>query len=937
MPIGKNCLPQNENRATIILEVGKNDHTDVVASVKDRKSSRMKKVSFLLMTLFAASGFFASPALAEIFNQETFKTHLRWNLLVPRDQFYIVKKENLLQIETVNLELFETLAGELARIKANSQYVESISYSKDNFPARPATVIVKLKDPSVELFSFYRDADKKYILDFWINTDLISEKTAALKKPLPLPTTHSPVMKTKKKASPGKNALLRRKSSILPSLEVTKELAEEKRPNPGYRDFRYGASFLWNYRPMIPQLEKDINLASKIPDALYPIKERSLLDDAKEAHMQLTINFYRSEKWGLMNKSITLYEKKYGRDSNAVMNEFMKANALLKGNLAKPNRGITQSAMVILTNIKEMTNEYELKAAILRYLIQYSVDMKDHVKTLELAKQLFVEARGEFDQNLVIQSSLTILHALAELKQVEKIEEFLADKKLASILPPQMGLAYTTFAMLSKGDTKEIIKRYNSISKSLARPIHPAILYNVAESYFREADYEHSIKLFDEFIASYSYLLQAPFARLRLAVAYELLDRPVAENLVLYKNAIDRSTDPVARYEAKLRYVALRIARKMNPNESDRETEVFLEQSPDETRALSKDLKKLLWLVRLRVFISSKNFDKALAYLSSIPLDALRPAERRVFEGDGAEVVFGIINDAYLKEDYAKVVKLWEVYKNKYESKVAKNLYMNFVVCDSFIKLGLYKSYDRALTSFKTVQNEEERSFPVWTPRVKKNNLAEMVEELNLIRLVADQNWTKASDKLASYPVSLRDSINYPYYRGLVNFHQKNYPEAVSEFEKVLVKQNPANQLTPRQTADLLMSYVESLYQLKDQERFKTVVRALSKDINRSKSAPILNVSERVNYLLIEAFAGETIPEWKELEIMTKTFREKFQKSPYNSRISYLYGLSLIKNAKVSEGKAILTLLTNGTDVPQHIKEMCRSELATLELVEKKL
>src|SRR5690606_8583128 len=127
---------------------------------------------------------------------------------------------------------------------------------------------------------------------------------------------------------------------------------------------------------------------------------------------------------------------------------------------------------------------------------------------------------------------------------------------------------------------------------------------------------------------------------------------------------------PEVRYEAKLRYVAMKLARKVKPTEDDKEVEVFLEQSPDESKAFNKDLKKLLWLVSLRLYIATKDYDKALTYLTSIPLDALRPAERRVFEGDGAEVVYGIIQEAYLKEDYAKVVKIWEVYKDKYESKV---------------------------------------------------------------------------------------------------------------------------------------------------------------------------------------------------------------------------------------------------------------------------
>lgn len=895
----------------------------------------MTKLKNLFTSLCVASVFAATTVLADIIDQENLKTHLRWNLIVPRDQFFVVKRDQTLFIETVNLELFEKLSKEMAILKTNGQYVETISYSKENFPAKPATISVKLKDSSVELFSFYRDADKKYILDFWINTDLVTEKIAAFKKPLSLPVQDKPAL-IKRPPSAIRNEILNHKSAILPVIEITQ--VNDSKVNPEFRDYRYGGSFIWDYAPMIPQIEKDINLASKIPDSLYPLKDRTNLDDAKEAHMQLTINFYREERWGLMNKSLSLYDKKYGRDSNHVINEFMKANALLRQNLAKPNRGITQSAMVILSNIKDLSSDYELKSSILRYLIQHSIDNKDQIKTLELAKELYIEARAEFDQTLIIQSALTILHSLAQLRQVDKIELFLKEnKKLDSILPAQMSMAYTSFALLSKGETKELIKRFRTVEKSLVKPIHPAILYNLGESLFRHAEFEESIKVYDEFLASYSYIFQAPNARLRIATAYELLDRPAAENLVLYKNAIDRSTSPDVRYEAKLRYVAIKLARKLKPTEADKETEIFLEQSPDESKVLDQNLKKLLWLVRLRLFISTKQYDKALTYLTSIPLDSIKPAERRVFEGDGAEIVFGLIQEAYLKEDYAKVVKFWEIYKEKYETKVARNIYMNFVVCDAFIKLGLYKSYDRALATFKAVEKEETRTFPVWVERIKSINLSQMIEELNLIRLVADANWDEAVVKLTSYPVSLRDSLNYPFYKGIIHFNQKIYSEAVLEFEKVLIKQNPENQLTPRQTAELLMGYVESLYQLKDQDRFKTIVRALNDDIGRSKSAQILNISERINYLLIEAYAGETTPEWKDLEMMAKAFREKFQKSPYTSRISYLYGLSLIKNAKVPEGREVFTVLTNDKTVPSHIKEMCRSELATLELMEKKL
>jgi tetratricopeptide (TPR) repeat protein len=897
----------------------------------------IRSIKFII-AFFSASLLVSLPALAELINQEKFKTHIRWNLNVPKEQIFIVKRDQVLFIETVNLDLFEKLSGEMAVMSPNGEYIENVSYSKDNFPTKPASILIRLKHPSIELFSFYRDADKKYILDFWINSDLAGDRILPKISPIPLPLTSGNKAKKSIQKSDFKIPLSVKKSSVLSVIDASPNVVNEKLTNSDFRDFRYGPSFIWNYQPMIPQLEKDINISVKIPEALFAIKDRVNIDDPKEAHMQLSINFYREGKWGLLNKSITLYERKYNHDTHFVLNEFLKANALLKANLSKPNRGITQSAMLILSNIKDMTKDYELKSAVLRYLIQYHVDLKDFIKTLELSKELYVEARGEFDHDQVIRSALTILHSLAELRQVEKIEVFLKEnKKLEAILPPQMGLAYMMFALLAQDDTKELIKRYKLVEKSLAKPVHPAILFNLGESYFRQAEYDLAIKEFDEFLSSYSYLLMAPQARLRLALSYELLDRPADENMVLYKNAIDRSTSPEVRYEAKLRYVGMKILRKYKPTEQDKETEIFLEQSPDETKVMNPNLRKLLWLVRLRLFISTKAYDSALSYLTSIPLDTLRPNERRVFEGDGAEIIYGMIQEAYLKEDYSKVVKIWEVYKDKYETKVAKNLFMNFVVCESFIKLGLFQSFDRAFISLKNVQNDEGRTFPVWVERLKKTNLSEMIEEIGLISLVADANWSKVEARLASYPVSLRDSLSYPFYKGLVYFNQKKYSDAIGEFEKVLIKQNIQNQLTPRQTADLLMGYVESLYQLKDQERFKTVVRALNEDILRSKSAPILNISERINYLLIEAYAGEGNPEWKELETMTKSFREKFQKSPYSSRISYLYGLSLIKTFKVTEGREVFNDLTKDVDVPSHIKEMCRSELATLELIEKKL
>jgi len=88
----------------------------------------MIKLARLIIILICISALTASLAIADIINQENLKTHLRWNLTVPRDQFFIVKKDQTLFIETVNLEMFESMSAEVAKMKLNSQYIDGVNY-----------------------------------------------------------------------------------------------------------------------------------------------------------------------------------------------------------------------------------------------------------------------------------------------------------------------------------------------------------------------------------------------------------------------------------------------------------------------------------------------------------------------------------------------------------------------------------------------------------------------------------------------------------------------------------------------------------------------------------------------------------------------------------------------------------------------------------------
>jgi tetratricopeptide (TPR) repeat protein len=212
-----------------------------------------------------------------------------------------------------------------------------------------------------------------------------------------------------------------------------------------------------------------------------------------------------------------------------------------------------------------------------------------------------------------------------------------------------------------------------------------------------------------------------------------------------------------------------------------------------------------------------------------------------------------------------------------------------------------------------------------------------MVEELAVIKHVASKEWDQAEAKLTTSPVSRRDSLNFAFYQGQIAYHRGNWQTASEHFEKVLLKQNPQNRLTPRQMSELLMGYVDSLYNLKDVQRFKSVVKALYQDIAQSKSAPILNVAERVHYLLTESLVAEQTPDWKEVETLAREFRGKFQKSPYSGRIEYLLGLSLLRDGRLKEGKDVLNALLGKKDVPGYVREMARTELSSLELRTKQL
>ncbi|MCK5884513.1 MAG: hypothetical protein KAG61_12555, partial [Bacteriovoracaceae bacterium] len=607
----------------------------------------MKNLIKILTFTIAMVAFSGQAFSAQILNQVKFKTHLRWNIFADKKDVFVSKKGTSVIIKTLNMNIFDQLKKDVELVKAGNRYLNRVVVNNINVEAgMVGSIAVKLTNEEVELFSFYRDSEKKHVLDFWIDQDAVKTKAAAIKPKTIAPKKVTTVVKKKKRIAKKIKAVSFKKLTRLDEMRI--------KNGKKYRDFRYGSSFLWDYKAQSPVLKKTININRKTPEYFYPIKNRDYEKNEQEAHLQLSINLFRKKKWGLMYKSIKLFEKKFGDEKFADINDYLRANAILKNNFALGKIGPQKMALNMLSNIAERTTVYDLKKGIYKYIITFLSQNNENVKTLNMAKKFYVLSKEEFDIEEAEYAAEVMLHSLAKLGQVDVLKKLLDDKTIIKMLPKQLRLAYEGFTYLKLGKVSEVIRLFERHRKSLAKPIHEAILFNTAEAYFRNGNFKKSVHMFDQYLSDYSHSSKADQSRVRLAIAYELLGKDIKKTISLYESAINRSSMAKFNYEAKIRYVALRTIRKINTNDDDLERRIFLKNTYGENYKIDRNIKKLLWLVRLRSFLADKEFDKALSYLNAIPLDSLRPSEKRVFEADGAEIIYGIIVKNYKESKYSK-------------------------------------------------------------------------------------------------------------------------------------------------------------------------------------------------------------------------------------------------------------------------------------------
>ena len=887
----------------------------------------IKNLTFILPLYLLAK----SAISQEVFNQTELKTHLRWNIFADKQELFVVKKGLDIEIKTLNMNLFEALKNEFTKLGSSNSYIKSLKVNDIDIAAgMVGTFVVTLANDDVELFSFYRDSEKKYVLDFWVDQDLVANKASAINEaPVAPVVAPAPVVTAKKIEKP---------APVISFKPLTEQDEARNKTLKDFRDFRYGASFIWDYPALSPALTKVINLARKTPEEFFPIADRDFKKNEQEAHLQLTINLYRKKKWGLMYKSIKLFEQKFGDEVAADINDYLRANAILRSNYEQGNSEPEKTAINILANIAERTSQYELKRGIYKYLVSYSTQSEDYVRSLEIGKKLYVATKEQFDMEESVYAAEVMLHSLAKLEQIAVLRNLLADKTIQKQVSKQSRLAYEVYAMLKMNNIDGVIKTYESNQQGLTKPIHETLLYNVAEAYFRNAQYEKANVLFDQYLVDYSYGSMSDAARVRIALGYDLLGKDVEKTIELYRNAINRATGPIYNYEARLRFVAANTIRRINPSKEDLETRVFVENNYGDKFSPSMDLKKLLWEVRLRTLITDKNYDAALAYLNAIQVDSLKPSEKTVFNADGAEIVYGIIVENYKSSNYSKVVQVWEVYKNRYMDKVAMDPYMNFIVGHSYVKLGLYGGFDAIYASFEKLKNTPVRTFPLWVDRQEMNNTGEMLAELMVIRNIKLNNLDLAAKELDELQKKSPNLNMINFYRGMISYRQKKYSQCVESLERFLAQQKKDIIYDSSDVAEMLMAYTNAIYEMGELDKFKRVSQAILVDTaNFAKNNKFMKgVKERIAYLEIEILAGEEQAEsYLSLENKITDFLSTYAKSEYHGRVRYLQGVTLVANKKPADGQKVFTELLQNSETSEYIKGLVRAEIALMKIKER--
>ncbi|MGB0453485.1 MAG: tetratricopeptide repeat protein [Bacteriovoracaceae bacterium] len=889
---------------------------------------RSVKIFTLLISLMTFSGLQAS-----ILKTERTKQYFRIKVNTQKSFLRVSRVKDKIFLKTLNTELASNLEQDFKALQYDQKLIKSIKSSQDG---NIFVLEIALSDADIDSFDFYQEQEKYFAIDLWSKAIADDKVLGAQQKPVikdePL------VAKKKVKSAPQKAPVKKKVQKVSKNkslLKSSKSVVRTKK-KLNYLDFRYGAAFVWDYDPLLPEHESAILLSRKTPEYFYPIKNRDYEKSEDEAHLQIAINFFREKKFGLMHKSLDMYVEKYGDKKNSEIIEYIRAIAILNGNLKAGELKPVKAAIVMLENVGKKTKDYELKKATFRYLQTYYDQEGDTVTALVYAKRLYVVSKENYDYEQSKLSVEKILSYIAKLNQIDHLKNLAVDKTISKLIQGQKIDAYKSYALLSTNKTTELIDLYKRNRKSYAKPIHESLLFNTAEAHFREGQYTQSIKLFDEFLKHYSYHAFSERARLRIALAYELSGKNIKQTINLYKNAINRASQQLVQYEAKLRYVGLKYLRKVKPTKSDKEVIVFLNRKSTETEKLSPDLEQLLWLVRLRAYVKDQDYDTALTYLRALPLKTIARVRERAFIADGSEIISGFIEKKFNEGREHIVVRLWEVYAKDYIQKVALDPYLNYIVGKSYLSLGFFDSFEKLHNNFSKLENNPPKTYPNWRNKERSIDVRSLAVELRVLFHIRKKEWSKAKQ---TNETKFKSNPKFTLYKGIIDYHLGEFKSASDSLDTFVTSDNEVK-LAENELALFYEAYAGSLYELKDVEKYQKVTRAILSDTkNLSKEKKVLGkVLERIYYLYLENLTRKGSTEsFMSLEASSKQYLDLFDQSIYSPKVKYLLGIAYSKNKKIDDAKKVFDELINAPTISKNIKELARTELTLINLNNRRL
>ena len=255
---------------------------------------------------------------------------------------------------------------------------------------------------------------------------------------------------------------------------------------------------------MSPEVSLGFNFKRKTPDQLTKIEDRAVEKNDEEAHLQLTLNLFKSMKWGLMYKSIDLFNQKYPQSKNNDFNEFLKLNSLIKERYINGNTYPTKEIIKRLELYTQTSQNSKYNLAINEYLLAYHVDQNNIESILKTATTLYVLAKDNYYPEKMTMSLEFIIQALSRKGDLDKISKLLNDEQVHRFLSKVRIREFQTYTKLKRNKSEEVVQEFENEKVIVEKTYQKHYFITWVSRISGKVNIKNHQKCFDKFLKKYS-------------------------------------------------------------------------------------------------------------------------------------------------------------------------------------------------------------------------------------------------------------------------------------------------------------------------------------------------------------------------------------------------------------------------------------------------